>query len=149
MAKRDERSSDADRMRGAQGERKVELREEELTASKRMVETGEVKIGKDVVSEQKTIDVPVSKEEVTIERRAVDRRPTGGSIGDGGDVIEVPLHEEQVQVDKQAVVYEELEVGKRAVQETDTVSDTVRREVADVQTEGDVDTRGDEPRRRR
>jgi uncharacterized protein (TIGR02271 family) len=56
-----------------------------------------VRIGKDVVSEQKTVEVPVTREEVTEERHAVERRPAQGAIGDGeGDeTIRVPVHEER------------------------------------------------------
>ena len=43
-----------------------------------------------------------------------------------------------MEVDKQAVVYEEVHVGKRAVQQTQQVSDTVRKEVVDVDATGDV-----------
>ncbi|HEY0582991.1 MAG TPA: DUF2382 domain-containing protein, partial [Chloroflexota bacterium] len=49
------------------GER-MQLREEELTARTTPVETGHVTVGKDVVSEQRTIDVPVTREEVYVER---------------------------------------------------------------------------------
>ena len=41
-------------------------------------------------------------------------------------------------LEKRAAVYEEVEVGTRAVQETESVKGTVRREELDVQREGDV-----------
>lgn len=123
--------------------RKLQLREEELLARKRSVEVGEVNLRTEVVSEQKTLDVPVTREEVTIERHAVDRRPSDRPIGEQTETISVPVREEQVTLDKQAVVYEEVSVGKRAVQETQHVSETVRREEAVVEEEGDVDINGD------
>jgi uncharacterized protein (TIGR02271 family) len=121
----------------------LELREEELTARKQSVETGHVTIGKDVVSEQRTIDVPVTREEVTIERRAVERRPSDRSMDERGETISIPVHEEQVTAEKRAVVYEEVEVGKRAVQETQVVSETVKREEAVIDKEGRVEIEGD------
>jgi uncharacterized protein (TIGR02271 family) len=54
-------------------------------------------------------------------------------------VLSVPVREEQVSLDKQPVVYEEVTLGKRAVQQTHRVSDTVRKEVVDVDATGDVD----------
>ena len=127
--------------RSVEGEQTLELREEELTARKQSVQAGEVEIRKNVVEEQRTLEVPVTREEVTIERHAVDRRPADAPIGEGSrEVIEVPVTEERVSAEKRAVVTEELEVGKRAVQETQQVSGTVRREVADIDTEGDVTT---------
>jgi uncharacterized protein (TIGR02271 family) len=116
----------------------VQLREEELHASKQSVETGRVRLGKDVVEEQRTMDVPVTREEVTIERNAVDRRPADSAIGEGDETIRVPVHEEQVSVEKRAVVTDEISVGKRRVQEIKQVSGTVRREEARIEKEGDV-----------
>ena len=126
----------------------VQLREEELAARKQTVEAGRVSLGTEVVEEQQTLEVPVTREEVTIERHAVDRRPSSEPISSTSETLNVPVHEEQVSVDKQAVVYEEVNVGKRAVQETQRVSDTVRKEVVDVDATGDVDVSGraSEPR---
>jgi uncharacterized protein (TIGR02271 family) len=123
------------------GDRALELREEELRARKEMVDAGEVELRTEVVSREKTIDVPITREEVYIERHAVDRRPSDRPIGEG-ETIEIPLHEDKVTVDKQAVVYGEIEIDKRQVQETERVSGTVRREEARIEREGDVDVRG-------
>ena len=132
-----------------EGGERVQLREEELRARKETVQTGEARIGKEVVSEEQTIEVPRTREEVEVERRPVDRRPSDRPIGEGADeTIEVPVREERVSVEKQPVVTEELSVHTRPVQETERVSGTVRREEARVEGEGDVDVRGDEPRRR-
>ena len=118
----------------------VRLREEELHARKQTVEAGEVEIRKEVVSEQKTIEVPVTREEVLIERRPVRGRPAAGPVGEG-EAIRVPIREEQVTVEKRPVVTEEIEVGKRTVQETRRATDTVRREEAVVDHDEDVDVR--------
>ena len=56
----------------------------------------------------------------------------------------IPVREEQVPVEKQPVVREEVSLGKRPVQETKRVSDTVRSEEAHVEREGDVDIQGAE-----
>ncbi len=125
-----------------EGARALQLREEELVARKRTVETGKVGLHTEVVSEQQTLDVPVSREEVTIERHPVDRRPSDQPIGEN-ETISVPVHEEQVSVDKQSVVYEEVKVGKRSVDETQHVSETVRREEAVVDKDGKVELDGD------
>jgi uncharacterized protein (TIGR02271 family) len=117
----------------------LELREEELQARKQPVETGRVRVGKEVVEEQQTLDVPVTREEVTIERQPVARRPAEGSIGEQDETIRVPVREEQVSVDKRAVVTQEVKVGKQQVQESKQVSGTVRREEARIEDEGDVD----------
>jgi len=120
----------------------MQLREEELVANKQRVETGRVEVNKDVVTEQRTLEVPVTREEVTIERTPVDRRPSDRPLDDRGQTISVPLREEQVEIAKRAVVYEEVAVGTREVQDTELVSDTVRREEARVDRDGDVAVNG-------
>jgi uncharacterized protein (TIGR02271 family) len=130
-------------MRGdAADERAVQLREEELRVHKQPVETGHVTVGKEVVEEKRSMDVPVTREEVTVERRPVERRPSDRPIDETSRTIEVPVREERVGVEKQPVVYEEVGVGKRQVTDTQSVSDTVRREEARIEREGDVNVRG-------
>jgi uncharacterized protein (TIGR02271 family) len=128
----------------ADDERTLQLREEELTARKQTVETGEVTLSKDVVTEQQTLNVPVTHEEVTIERHPIERRPSDQPVRETGETISVPVHEEQVSAEKRTVVYEEVGVDKRAVQETEHVSDTVRREELVVDKEGSVDVDADD-----
>ena len=126
----------------------VQLREEELAARKRTVEAGRVSLATEVVEEEQTLEVPVTREEVTIERHPVDRRPSDAPIAATSDVLRVPVREDQVSVDKKAVVYEEVDLGKRAVHETQRVSDTVRKEVVDVDAAGDVAVSGQADERR-
>jgi uncharacterized protein (TIGR02271 family) len=124
--------------RMGQGTQKIQVREEELHAQKRPVETGEVRVHKEVHTEHKTIDVPVEREEVVIERRPVHGQVAAGELREGEE-IRIPVREEQVDVSKRAVVKEEVEVGKRVVQDTERVSGDVRKEEVRVEREGDVD----------
>jgi uncharacterized protein (TIGR02271 family) len=124
--------------------RNIRLREEQLQVSKQPVQTGEVGIRKEVVSEQKTVNVPVSREEVVIERRPGSGQVTDEAIGQD-ETIRVPVNEEQVNVTKQTVDTGEVAIGKRTVQGTQQVSDTVQREQARVVREGDVNVAGENP----
>jgi uncharacterized protein (TIGR02271 family) len=120
---------------------RLALREEHLRIAKEQVPVGEVRIRKEVVTEQQRIDVPVTREEVVIERRPVTGEPAqAGSLGEleEGEEIRVPLMEEQVRVRKEQVVKEELSVGKRKVEETRQIQDEVRHEEARVDTTGNV-----------
>lgn len=109
----------------------VPVHEETLTASTRPVEAGQVEVGKRVVSEQQSIDVPVTEERLRVTRRAVDREGADANAFED-QTIDVPLRSEQVDVQKRVRVAEEVEIGKEKVQSTQRVSDTVRREVVDV-----------------
>src|SRR5919199_363163 len=64
-------TAETDRTGASEGA--VQLREEELRTRKESVETGQVSLGKEVVEEQKSLEVPVTREEVYVERRPVDR----------------------------------------------------------------------------
>jgi uncharacterized protein (TIGR02271 family) len=140
----DQRPDERSYAPGAAERDTLHLREEELQARKTSVETGRVQLGKEVVEEQRTMEVPVTREEVTIERRPVDRRPSDRPIdATESDTIRVPVHEEQVEIEKKPVVYEEVGIGKRVTEETQQVSDTVRREELRMDKDGDVEVRKD------
>jgi uncharacterized protein (TIGR02271 family) len=123
--------------------RSIELREEELRAEKERVQAGEVRLRKEVVTEERTLEVPVTREEVVIERRpAAGGREASGEI-DQDEEIRIPLMEEEVRVEKTPVVREEVTLKKRQVQGMEEVSDTVRREEARVEQTGDARVRGE------
>lgn len=114
---------------------KLRLRQEQLDISKNKVQTGEVILSKDVVEEQKTVDVPVTHEEVVIERRAINNETTDSPIG-STESIHIPVSEEKVEVGKHTVVTGEVSAHKREVEETKKVEETLKREEARVDTEG-------------
>lgn len=124
-----------------ESERTIQAREEELHARKERVETGEVRVHKDVETEHRTVDVPVTREEVVVERHPVEGRDVSGSEIGEGEEIRIPVSEEEVRVEKQPVVKEEVTIGKRKKEDTERASDTLRKENIRVEKEGDVDVR--------
>jgi uncharacterized protein (TIGR02271 family) len=108
---------------------RIPVMEEELTATVREREAGAVRIEKDVVAEERILEVPVTEERVRVERRVVDRPADTTDIGAFEEtVIEVPLRSEEVDIQKRARVAEEVIISKEATQRTERVADTVRRE---------------------
>lgn len=131
---------------------RVRLLGEVLRVQKERVARGEVTVHKEVVSSEQTLQVPVTREEVVIERHPVEARDagTGASVGESTE-IRIPVSEEQVRVEKAPVVTEEVTVHKRPIEETKNVSESVRHEELKVDREGDVDVKDDldrEPRRK-
>lgn len=117
--------------------RSIKLREEQLNVNKQRTETGAVNLQKKVVEEQKSIDVPITHEEAYITRRPASEIMVDDSTPIGeGETIRMPLTDEKVNVTKNTVVTGEVSIGKRAVQETQQVADTVRREELNVEQEG-------------
>jgi stress response protein YsnF len=133
----------------------IELVEEELRPRTRPVQTGEVTIRKEVVTETRTIEVPVRREELVIEHHPVDRQPFDRTVRPGadplveqlidrlrhmqtGETLRIPIVEEEIVVHKRPVVVEEISLGKRTVADKQWVTDTVRREEARIEPHGDV-----------
>src|SRR5690606_24756888 len=81
------------------------------------------------------VEVPVRREKVEVERV----RGTGATASAEGafeeETIRVPLHSEQVRVDKEVVTDEEVQVRKRPVTERERVSGRVRREHAEIRAD--------------
>lgn len=111
----------------------LQLHEERLRVNKDEVKTGEVKIDKDVVVEKQEFDVPVSHDEVVIERRKVNERVDGDvDFTNTDEEIHIPLTEERINIEKENVVAEELVIKKNKVQDTVHVDETVKKEVVDI-----------------
>jgi uncharacterized protein (TIGR02271 family) len=136
----------------------LQLRKEELDINKNKIQTGEVILSKEVVEEQQSVNVPVTHEEVVIERRTLNNQPTDSQIssssdsssssasdcGCGNESIRIPVTEEKVEVGKHTVVTEEISAHKRDVEATQKVEETLRREEAKVDKNGNpIITNGD------
>jgi uncharacterized protein (TIGR02271 family) len=116
--------------------------EEQLRVGTQNVEAGRARLRKYVVTENVTTTVPVSHEEVRIEREPI----TDGNVGNAldGPAIseeehEVVLHAERPVVAKEAVPVERVRLDTETVTEQETVSDTVRKEQIDTDTDGVTD----------
>ena len=114
-------------------ETRIPLVEERLNVSKR-TSTSEATITKEPVTETRTVEVPVTHEELVVERRpagestaqATTERPVQSKTD-----MKVQLNKEEIQVTKEPYVKEEVVVKKRPVTETRTVSDTMTSEKVD------------------
>jgi len=119
--------------------RVIQLREEQLRADKEQVNTGEVKVRKEVRTEHKQINVPVEHEEVVVERRPARGGRASGDMK--AEEIRIPVKEERVKVTKEPVVREEVSIGKRKVRDNRTVSGDVRKEEMVVDSSGGAKVR--------
>jgi uncharacterized protein (TIGR02271 family) len=105
--------------------------EERLKVGTEEVETGRVRLVKHVVTEHQQVTVPVSHEEVHVEREPItDGRP-GQKLGEGRQ--EVTLHAERPVVGKETVAVENVRLAKERVTGEQTVSDEVSKERIDIE----------------
>ncbi len=114
--------------------------EEELRVDTREVERGSVHVHKDVVQEQRTVDVPLREEEVHVERHPANEPARGDVVADAfqEEDIEIPLRGEEAEVHKEAVVREYVDVDKTSRERERPVSGTVRREEVHVEGADDA-----------
>jgi uncharacterized protein (TIGR02271 family) len=119
----------------------VTLSEEQVNVGTESREAGRARLRKYVTTETQTVNVPVSKEKLVVERNPVEGRSTSGTISDNGEQVEeITLREERAVVDKDVVDVEEVRVAKEQVTETQQVSEQVRKEHAEVDVDGDIDS---------
>ena len=118
--------------------------EERLVAGTRTQEVGKARLRKYVVTEQQQVTVPVSHEEVRLEREPITDANRSDAY-DGAEITEaeheVTLHAERPVVDTEAVAVERVRLGKETVRDEETVSGEVRKEQIEFEGPDDHDRR--------
>jgi uncharacterized protein (TIGR02271 family) len=114
--------------------------EERLQVGTEQREAGRARLRKHIVTEDVSTTVPVSHEEVTLEREPITEANRGDALS-GGDLTEeeheVTLTEQRAVTNKETVPVERVRLGTETVTEHEQVNETVRKEVID-----DVDVDG-------
>jgi uncharacterized protein (TIGR02271 family) len=108
----------------------VPLMEERLDISKR-IEEDTATITKKPITETKTVEVPVTHEEISIERRKPSGEQTYAEQNPvtSQEEIEIPIKREEIDVNKRPYVKEEVVVKKKPVTETKEVTEEVTSEM--------------------
>ncbi len=106
----------------------VQLYGEVLRVHTDRVSRGEARLRKEVHTDTQTIEVPVKREELVVERVPVTGERPADSASFREKEIRIPLSEEKARVEKQPVVREEVRVGKKEVPDTETFNEEVRSE---------------------
>ena len=123
--------------------------EERLNVGTARGEVGRARLRKFVVTENVTQTVPVTREEVRVEREPITDANVGRAM-DGPAISEeeheVVLHAERPVVEKEAVPVERVRLDKETVTDQETVSDQVRKE--QIEMEGAEGTTRDRDRDR-
>jgi uncharacterized protein (TIGR02271 family) len=114
--------------------------EEELRVGTQPRERGRARLRKYVTTETQQVTVPVSREEVRVEREPItdanrDAATSGPAIS--AEEHEVTLREEEVVVDKRAVPKERVRLDTDTVTEERQVAEEVRKE--QIEIDGDQD----------
>ncbi|MFC8924260.1 DUF2382 domain-containing protein [Cellulosimicrobium sp. NPDC057127] len=105
--------------------------EERLDVGTERVQAGKARLRKYVVTENVTRTVPVSHEEVRVEREPITDANRGAAMSGGNltsEEHEVELHAERPVVDKETVPTERVRLGTETVTEDEQVTEQVRKE---------------------
>ena len=121
-------------------ERPIQLYEERLITQKQRIKTGEVKISKQTITETTDTDIPITREKVIIEIESIYSGQTRVDFGDAevseDGTVRMDIYEEQAEVCRRIVPYQNVSVRKESVQDVVRTQQVVRREELDIRTEG-------------
>ncbi len=124
--------------------------EEHLNVGTERVEAGRARLRKYVVTEQESVTVPVTREEVRVEREPITDANRGAAL-DGPSISEeeheVILHAERPVVQTEAVPVERVRLDTETVTEQQNVTGDVRKEQIEVHDGTDVDETSSRERR--
>jgi uncharacterized protein (TIGR02271 family) len=116
---------------------KFELHEEYLDISKRFIDTGEVTIRKEVITEEKNITISVVREELVIEKRVLDTQ-FSDKTNSNTSIIRIPLKEENIEIIKHPVLLQNVKIYRNQWQSYQHIDETLRKEMLKVETSGDA-----------
>ena len=111
-------------------EGRIPLTEEKLDVSKKYQED-QATITKKPVNETKTVEVPVTREEISIERRPASGQKEAQSPIQSEKNIKMPLKREEAEVIKKPYVKEEVAVKKKKVTDKKKITEDVTSEKLD------------------
>ena len=111
-------------------EETIPLTEERLDVSKTSQEN-QATITKKPVKETKTVEVPLTREEVSIERRPASGQTEAQSPIQSEKDIKIPLKREEAKVSKKPYVKEEAVIKKKAFTDTKEITEDVTSEELD------------------
>ena len=114
----------------------IPLVEERLVTSKRVVETGRVRVRTIVEEQESQVREQLSKAVVDVERVAVNREVDAAPpIREEGDTTIIPVVQEVLVVTKKLVVTEEIRIRRRQIVEEHAQPVTLRTQRAVVERE--------------
>lgn len=107
---------------------------EEIEVSKRQVTSGQVKVSKHVSEHEETVDVPLARQEVKIERVAIDQIVSSPpQVRYEGDTMIIPVLEEELVVEKRLRLKEEVRVTRIQQEVREPQQVRLRQEEVEVQ----------------
>ncbi|PFN77029.1 hypothetical protein COJ85_32405 [Bacillus sp. AFS076308] len=125
-----------------QDEVTLQLHKEELEINKKWVDTADVTIYKKKYTEEKQILVPVTREDLIIEKKVANpENPTDKKL----ETIRIPLSEDQIEVTLTPAILNDVEIYKNQYEELIQVHETLKEEIVHIETVGNVKLADEDP----
>jgi uncharacterized protein (TIGR02271 family) len=113
----------------------LQLHKEELEIKKNWEKKADVKVYKRTFTADKQIIIPVTYEELIIEKLPLNSE---GTLDGEKEIIRIPLKEDRIEVVLHPTILEDVEIYKRQYEEIIEVNEMVQKEVFQIETTGDV-----------
>lgn len=113
----------------------LQLKEEQLDIAKKWIETDKVNVYKETFLEEKSFTIPISREELVIERRPADSQtPEHKDISQ--EVIRIPVSEERVEFTKHKITLEDVSIYKQQLEDIKHIEAIIKKEKEKITTFG-------------
>ena len=111
---------------------KIQLHSEELAIAKKWLQTGDVKVHKEVSTVAKTITVPITRTDLVVERSIIhDHTPHLV------ETLRIPLSDERVEVFKRPVQRGKVAIYRHRFEQFEHIEATLKKERIQVTTDGE------------
>ncbi|MBT2655437.1 YsnF/AvaK domain-containing protein [Bacillus sp. ISL-18] len=125
-----------------QNEITLQLHKEEMELNKKWVDTAEVTIYKKKYTEAKQLLVPITREDLIIEKKLANPKdPADTKL----ETICIPLSEEKIEVKLTPAILNDVEINKNQYQELIQVHEILKEEKVHIETVGNVKLDDEEP----
>jgi uncharacterized protein (TIGR02271 family) len=115
----------------------IPLFEEDISVTKRKIERGRFRVDIRVAEREKSLEQTLERQDVEIERiavgRVIDSMP---GVRHEGDVMVIPIVEEEVVLVTRLVLREEIRIRKKVTQRTEQFTVKLRSERAEISRSG-------------
>lgn len=113
---------------------KIKLREEQMDITKNRVKMVDVNVHKEIITDEKTITVPVTRENLVVEKEVIGNDQESKTV-------RIPLSEEQIEIIKHPTLLNQVSVDKKEYTETDLVEETLKKEKVTIDSKGNAKIR--------
>lgn len=117
-----------------------QIKKEELDIAKEWMQTSEVNICRETITEDKSFIVPIKREELVIRKKTFASATTEHDEI-SPEIIRIILNEEHVEFNKHTVKLEDVAIYKQQLQDIKHIEETLKREVPIVNISNDLDYR--------